>query len=205
MNTMTDTLATITVKADTLRDLLTGALVAADKSKSAISKLGSVYVGISGGKITATATDRYRLVSGAADIDAQDMDTVSLLVADVKRILTLIKESKYAQEITITRAGSSLSVAAAGNSLTIHTLGDTLPEIETLLNKQTADLSGLSLNATYLGDFAKVPSSAKDSQIFLEFTASDFQGSIMATQIKITVPHDTISWRCLLMPMRVKA
>jgi len=195
-------LSTLTLDRELLNDLLTGALVAADKSKHAIAKLGSVYLSVKDNKLTATATDRYRLVSGSADVSAPDMDTMQLLVADVKRILALVKNNKLAREITLTRAGDSLSVAAQGDSLTIYLLGDTLPDIEQLLNKPSTDLSAISLNATYLGEFAKIPSSAKDSQINLEFTATD---SGTPTQIKIKVLHDRIAWRCLLMPMRVSA
>lgn len=203
MSTMQENkLDTLTIESELLSDLLTGALVAADKSKSALSKLGSVYLSVKDNRITATATDRYRLVSGSADVSAPDMATMQLLVADVKRILTLLKDNKLAREITLTRAGDSLSVAALGNSLTIYLLGDTLPDIEHLLSKATAELKAISFNATYMGEFSKIPSSAKDNQIFLEFTTSD---SGTPTQIKIKVLHDIIAWNCLLMPMRVSA
>lgn len=200
METITklDTLNTLAIDRELLNDLLTGALVAADKSKGAITKLGSVYLSISDGKITANASDRYRLVSGSADISSPDMQEIQILVADVKRILTLIKDNKMAGEITLTRAGDTLSVAAAGNSLVINLMGDKFPPIDNLISRSTAKISGLSLNVDRIGSFNKVPSS-RDGQIYLDFTTTD-QGT--PTQIKIGIPHDKIEWRCLLMPMR---
>ena len=203
--TQEQTLVTLTINRDLLTDLITGALVAADKSKAALSRTGSIYLGVSNGKITVKSTDRYRLVYGAADIDALDIEDMQILVADAKRILALIKDNKMASDITLTRAADSLSVAALGNSLTIYLMGDKFPDIEQLMSKDLADLSAISLNAEYLGSFAKVPTSDKENRIDLQFTASSIGGQTMATQIKIHVPHDSIDWRCLLMPMKVRS
>ena len=67
MTTATLTNQKVTLSAAVLYDLLTGAAIAADSAKDAQARLGAVYLVAEDNKLTATATDRYRLVEGTAE------------------------------------------------------------------------------------------------------------------------------------------
>lgn len=201
-----ETIQTLSIGKGDLTDLLNGALVGADKSKSAISRLGSVYISYGGGELAVKATDRYSLVIGRLHIGYDHkLDEIQILVNDVKRILTLMKEDKSHKDspITLARIGDVLTVHNANSSITIQLMGESFPPVDSIF-KTFAPIDSLSLNASYLGAFAKIPSSSKDSQIFLEFTTVTVAGTTVPGAIKIKVPHDTITWECALMPMRVK-
>lgn len=185
-----------------LGDLLTGALVAADKSKGAIDGLASVYLSYQGGEVKVQATDRYRLVIGRAHLGADgSMQEIQIKVGDVKRILALLKENKNMPHVALNRTGGILEVFIEGNKVLAEVGGgQPFPSVSHVF-KDSSPISGLSLNADYIGSFAKVPSKDKDHRLDLEFTA--MAGGARAAAIKIKVPHDTISWECALMPMHV--
>ena len=197
MDTMKDTkLDTLIMNTSELSDLLTGASVAMDKGKDAISRLGSVYLSATGGKVIAKASDCYRLIAGEVAGDGE-LGEVQIRAYDLKNILATIKANKLAREITLTRAGDSLSVAIGGTSLTVYLTGETFPPYEHLLEQESAPVAGISFNATYMADFAKVPCSHKGGQLIMEFLGE-------SKPIKVTIPHATITWTALLMPMRVR-
>ena len=199
MDTMKDTrLDTLTMSASELSNLLAGASVAMDKGKDAISRLGSVYLSATGGKVTVKASDRYRLIVGeSATAGESELAEVQIRANDLKNILATIKANKIAGEITFTRAGDSLSVAIGGTSLTVYLGGETFPPYEHLLERESAPVAGISFNATYMADFAKVPCSHKGGQLIMEFLGDN-------KPIKVTIPHATITWTALLMPMRIR-
>ena len=198
---------TITLGKEELADLLNGALVGADKSKSAISRLGSVYLSYQGGEVAVKATDRYALVIGRLHIGSDStLDELQILVGDVKRILTLIKENKEKRKdspITLARVGDILTVYSTDSSITIHLMGETFPDVSHIF-KENSPIDSISLSATRLGAFAKIPTSSPDTQLFLDFQAMTLDGNTVPSAIKIKIPHDTIAWECALMPMRVR-
>lgn len=190
-------LDTLTIVAQDLSDLLLGASVAMDKGKEAISRLGSVYLSASGGKVIAKASDRYRLIVGESELAGESvLGECQIRANDVKNILTTIKANKVAREITLTRAGDSLSVAIGGTSLSVYLGGETFPPYEHLLAGESVPVTGISFNATYMADFGKVPCSHKGGQLVVEFLGE-------RKPIKVAIPHDKITWTALLMPMRV--
>ena len=199
MDTMKDTkLDTLTMSASELYDLIAGASVAMDKGKDAISRLGSVYLSATGGKVTVKASDRYRLIVGESTTAGEsELTEVQIRANDVKNILATIKANKVAGEITFTRVGDSLSVAIGGTSLTVYLGGETFPPFEHLLTGESVPVGNISFNATYMADFAKVPCSHKGGQLVMEFMGE-------SKPIKVTIPHATITWIALLMPMRVR-
>jgi DNA polymerase III sliding clamp (beta) subunit (PCNA family) len=196
---MEDTkLDTLTIKAQDLADLLLGASVAMDKGKDSVSRLGSVYLSATGGKVIAKASDRYRLIVGEITLAGEsDLGECQLLATDVKNILATIKANKIAGEITLTRVGDSLSIAIGGTSLSVYLLGETFPPYEHLLAGESVPVAGISFNATYMADFGKVPCSHKGGQLVVEFMGDN-------KPIKVTIPHNKIMWNALLMPMRVR-
>jgi DNA polymerase III sliding clamp (beta) subunit (PCNA family) len=189
------TLESITVKANDIADLLTGAAIAADKGKNAVDSLAAVYLWATGGTITACASDRYRLVAGELEGEGE-LAPSAIRLGDIKAILAAIKSEKVSREITFTRAGDSLSVAIGGTSLTIQLGTGTFPPYKHLIPQESAAIEGISFNPAYMADFAKVPCSNKAGTML----SMSFSGD--RKPIKVTIPHDSIKWAALLMPMR---
>lgn len=190
-------LDTLTIGAGDLADLLLGASVAMDKGKDSISRLSSVYLSATGGKVIVKASDRYRLIVGESEIAGEsELGECQIRANDVKNILATIKANKIAGEITLTRVGDSLSVAIGGTSLSVYLGGETFPPYEHLLAGKSVPVAGISFNATYMADFGKVPCSHKGGQLVVEFMGD-------RKPIKVSIPHDRITWTALLMPMRV--
>jgi DNA polymerase III sliding clamp (beta) subunit (PCNA family) len=189
------TLQTLTAKSGDIADLLTGASVAADKGKAAIDSLAAVYLSATGGTITACASDRYRLVAGELAGEGE-LSPSAIRLGDLKNILAAIKSEKYQREITFTRAGDSLSVAIGGTSLTVQLGTGVFPPYKNLIPEESAAVAGISFNPTYMADFAKVPcSNMAGTMLTMSFTGE-------RKPIKVSIPHDSIKWAALLMPMR---
>ena len=195
MSTMQETkLESITAIASDIADLLTGASVAADKGKLALDSLAAVYLSATGGTITATASDRYRLIAGALAGEGE-LSQTAIRLTDLKNILAAIKSEKVSRDITFTRAGDSLSVAIGGTSLSIALGTGKFPPYEHLLEGDNAAVERVSFNHSFMADFGKVPCSHKGGQLIVEFLGEK-------KPMKVTIPHDKITWAALLMPMR---
>lgn len=192
------TLESISVKACDLLDLLSGAAIAAH-SKSDLKTLNGVHLKAEGGKLTAFATDRYRLLVGELAGEGEEYLTTSLIpLTDIKRIIATLKALDKAdlsrEVVSLTRAGDILTVAIKGSTLTANIPESNCPPYEHLFTGEPVAVSELHLNADYLAAFAKVPGGGKLGQRFI------FTGD--RKPIKVNIPHDSIIWRGLLMPMR---
>lgn len=196
MNATDTKLDTLTVNAAVLDDLLLGAIVAADKGKSALPKLSAIYLTAGEGVITATATDRYRLISGEIAGEGQLSETM-IRLDDVKRITAAIKAVKRLGDVTLDRVGDMLTVRVnrSGDTLTITAGYDTFPQFKHLLGGDPVAVSELRLDVDLLASFAKVPTNGGGQK----FT---FTGD--RRPITITINHDLIKWNAILMPMRSK-
>jgi len=197
MDTLSETkLETITVKASDLNDLLLGVSVAMDKGKNATDNLASLYLTAKGdGYLTAYATDRYRLIEGKFELDGGNLAECQIRTNDVKNILATIKANKVAGEITLTRAGDTLSLAIGSTSLNVILGGGKFPPFEHLFASEPVAIDRIMLNPTYLASFDKVPASDGGNT----FT---FYGE--TKPVGVTINHNRISWRALLMPMRTR-
>jgi DNA polymerase III sliding clamp (beta) subunit (PCNA family) len=200
----TGTLQGVSVKANDLLDLLTGAAIAAH-SKSDLPTLNGVRLEIKGGKLVAFATDRYRLLVGELESEGDLTDSL-IPLADIKRIITALKALDKAdlsrELVSLTRAGDILTVAIKGSTLSVNIPeGQTPPPYEHLFTGEPAAISEIQLNADYLAAFAKVPSSG-GGQLFTFTGADTVSGKVRVKPIKVKINHDTINWRGLLMPMR---
>lgn len=201
----TGTLQGVSVKASDLLDLITGAAIAAH-SKSDLKSLNGVYVKSEGGKLTAFATDRYRLIVGELAGEGEgELSNSFIPLTDIKRIISTLKDLNKAdlgrEVITLTRAGDLMTVIACGSILTITIPGENCPPYEQLFTGEPAAISEIQLNADYLAAFAKVPSSG-GGQLFTFTGADTVSGKVRVKPIKVKINHDTINWRGLLMPMR---
>lgn len=201
----TGTLQGVSVKACDLLDLISGAAIAAH-SKSDLLTLNGVYLKSEGGKLTAFATDRYRLLVGELAGEGELSNTL-IPLADIKRIITALKALNKLdlgrEVVSLTRAGDILTVAIKGSTLSVNIPDSKCPPYEQLFTGEPAAISEIHLNADYLAAFAKVPGGGKDGQRFI-FTGSDaVSGKVIVKPIKVLIPHDSINWRGLLMPMRM--
>jgi len=204
----TGTLQGVSVKACDLLDLITGAAIAAH-SKSDLESLNGVYLKAEGGKLTAFATDRYRLLVGELAAEGESELSSSLIpLADIKRIIAALKGlSKIdlsREVVSLTRAGDILTVAIKGGTLTVSIPNvQTAPPYEHLFAGDPAPISEIHLNADFIAAFAKVPGGGKEGQRFIFTGSSTVAGKVIVKPIKVMIPHNTINWRGLLMPMRL--
>ncbi len=193
-----DTLQGVSVKACDLLDLITGAAIAAH-NKSDLKSLNGVYIKSEGGKLTAFATDRYRLIVGELAGEGKgELSNSFIPLTDIKRIISTIKDLNKAdlgqEVVSLTRAGDLMTIIACGSILTITIPRENCPPYEQLFTREPVAISEIHLNADYLAAFHKVPGGGKAGQRFI------FTGD--RKPIKVNIPHDTINWRGLLMPMR---
>ena len=198
MSTITkeQTLESITANASDIADLLSGAAIAADKSKSAIDSLAAVYLSATGGTITATASDRYRLIAGEIAGEGE-LSQTAIRLSDLKNILAAIKSERVSRDITFTRAADSLSVAIGGTSLNLSIGTGKFPPYEHLIPTEFTAVESIAFNPSYMADFAKVPSSNAKGMLTAQFSG-------VSKPIKVTIPHDKIKWVALLMPIKIK-
>jgi DNA polymerase III sliding clamp (beta) subunit (PCNA family) len=197
MDTLSETkLETVTVNAGDFNDLLLGASVAMDKGKNALETLASVYLSAKGDSyLTACASDRYRLIEGKIILGAGTLSECQLRVNDVKNILATIKSNKLAGEITLTRAGDTLSLAIGSTSLNVILGGNKFPPYPHLFELEPKPIDRIMLNPSYLASFDKVPASDAGNTFI-------FHGD--NKPVEVTINHNRVSWRALLMPMKLK-
>jgi len=180
-----------TVSSDTLAELLAGAATHAHKSAE-IPVLNCVALKVSGGKVYAVATDKYRLIKGEIAGEGE-LDTVLIRLTDVKRIITLVKGDKrrFALPVTINASGGLVSVAVGGDSLTLNAWDGTFPPYEHLFpTGETVPLPAINFNPALFADYAKI--AGKGAAVRVQF-----YGDTKPIGIELGE-----GWRALLMPMR---
>lgn len=190
--TATDTLS---VSAMAVIELLEGAITHADKGKTALRALSSVQIAGDSGRLTARATDRYRAIEGTIEGDGGDLAASLISLDDVKRVISLAKDSKAAL-LTFTRVANLLTVSVSGSAITIQLLEENYPpSFDDLFNKgEVTALSKVSFNPAFFADYAKV--AGKGAPVTIEF-----KGEKMPMTIGLA--GDKVTWRALLMPMRI--
>ena len=200
----------VTLSADLFRDLLAGASVAAH-AKEDLTALNGVNIRVTGGELKVIATDRFRAIIGETSLDSGDLEALTIPLASVKKILAALKAlpKRTYKPVTVNlfKAGDILTVSISatesgniGDSFSIYLPGANFPGPETLeklWDSEKVALSDFSLNAEFLASFAKVPGSNKAGINKFSFHGEN-------KPITIEIPHDSIKWRGLLMPVRIK-
>jgi len=184
----------VTVQSDHLVELLEGTGTHTDSKASPYDKLGAVKIVGEGGKITATATDKYRLIEG--EIEAEGELEASLIpLTDIKRILALVKPNKLPRSVSLSRVGDILTVSVAGDAVSITLLEGTYPDTAKLLDYSTPPvaLESISFNPKLFADYAKI--AGKDKPVKVEFTGGN-------KPIRVFFTGNKVVWKALLMPMR---
>jgi DNA polymerase III sliding clamp (beta) subunit (PCNA family) len=199
MTTSTLTRQAITVKAGALYDLITGAAIVADSSRDANARLAAVYLTAEGGKLTAAATDRYRLIAGTIELEGGELSHSAITLHDIKRLTALIKPYTKINGATVTieKEGYTLTITLNGDTLTIHSLDYQMPNYAHMVSDDYSPIPSVSLNLNLLASFAKVPHDIKQPTIL------GFTGEGKPVQIKLA--HNLIKWNALLMPMPMRS
>jgi DNA polymerase III sliding clamp (beta) subunit (PCNA family) len=184
----------VSVQGLTLLELLDGASTHADKGKSALHALNSVQLLGGAGSLIARATDRYRLIEGKIEGEGH-LDHTLISLDDVKRVMETIKSNKLAR-VTLTRIGDLLTVSLAGSSLTLNILDANYPNSfgDLFAKSERECLGEVAFNPAYFADYAKI--AGKGNAVRVEFTGE-------RKPIIIHLPVTKVTWRALLMPMRV--
>ena len=186
---------TISLKAKVLRELLEGVSLCAHKS-SDLPSINAVTIEAGEGKIIARATDRYRLIKGEVEGEGEISPSL-IFLADIKRIITLIKEEKWEQEVQLSRVGDLLSVTYNSNTLTILLCSGTFPPSDHLFPdiSNPSPIGEVMLNPALLADYGKI--AGKKEGVKLIFSGA-------GKPITIQLPENkNIKWSALIMPMRV--
>lgn len=188
---------TISVKATVLRELLEGVSLCAHKS-SDLPSINAVTIEAGEGKIIARATDRYRLIKGEVEGEG-DLSSSLIPLADIKRVITLIKEEKWEREVQLSRVGDLLSVTYNSNTLTILLCSGTFPPSDHLFPdiSTPSPIGEVMLNPALLADYGKI--AGKKEGVKLIFAGA-------GKPITIQLPENkNIKWSALLMPMRISS
>jgi DNA polymerase III sliding clamp (beta) subunit (PCNA family) len=199
MNTDTDTrsITTARVSARDFHALLAGALTHADKDQTR-SRISGVYLWRKGGRIFATATDRFRLIEGNIEGEGEgDSAPIRLAYGDVKALISTLSKEKAGQ-VEITLAGDLVSVSVRGNTLTLTAYADEYPPYAHLFPEEgqsPIDMPAISLNPSFLADYGKIV--GKKGQTIIRQYQSQ-----RPYEITLIGELGGVVWRALLMPMK---
>ena len=188
---------TISVKATVLRELLEGVSLHSSKDSS-LPTLNAVSIEAGEGKIIARATDRYRLIKGEVEGEG-DISPSLIFLADIKRIITLIKEEKGDREVELHRLGDYFNISYNSNNLTILLCSGTFPPSDHLFPdiSTPSPIGEVMLNPALLADYGKI--AGKKEGVKLIFAGA-------GKPITIQLPENkNIKWSALLMPMRISS
>lgn len=178
-----------------LLTLLEGVVTHASKDKT-LTALNAVQIQGEGGDFTARATDRYRLIEGSVRVLDGQLDPALISLEDTKRIIALLKAHK-SHLVSLNRLGDALTVSALGDAVTFTLLGHNYPDFTELFTKAEGDpvaVEGVAFNPAFMADYAKL--AGKGNAVALEFTGD-------RKPIRVKISGDAVTWRALLMPMRI--
>ena len=194
---------TLNVNAAILDNLLAGAILATDKDKS-LTALNCVMLEVKDQKLIAAATDRYRIHEGRAIMPDTQFSRVLITRDDVTKIRSFLKDkikqrSPGSGDITLTVDENDLITVSDifHNSVTCRGQIATFPPYEHLIPTAFNATDTIGINPSFLADLAKIPGVGKSSPMILKLNGVN-------KPLLAEVSGD-VSWRVLIMPMKVKA
>jgi hypothetical protein len=132
------------------------------------------------------------------DISGEGADLAPSLISldDAKRVISLAKASKLSR-ITLTRVANLLTVSVSGSAITVELLDERYPpSFEDIFAKGApSGMEMIAINPAFMADYAKIV--GKGNAVKLEF-----RGAGMPIHIGLT--GEAVTWRALLMPMRIR-
>ena len=189
------------VEAKHLHALLSGALTHSSKDET-IPKIYGIYLSAEGGKVKAMATDRFRLIEGEIEGEGEgESDPIRFAYDDAKSLIsTLSKEKRGRVEVTL--AGDLISVKVGGSTLTFTAHADTPPPYAHLfpteeMKAKVIEFPHVSFNPSFFADYAKII--GKSGHVIVRQYKADH-----AYEIDLRGDLGGVTWRALLMPMRVR-
>jgi len=204
---------TATIPLHDLHDLLKGVLICAGQDDS-LPSLKAVHVGALNSQFFAESTDRYRLLRGVVGtkmaITTGDLRDTLINRSDIDAVMVMLKRWLKSPlpylMVTITRLGDEVTVRLRDEGVIFARLDANFPSSARVFGDRELDaIEGISLNARYLNDFAKVPSESGPDQVSMTFKkpkdAKPGQSG-SSSPIIISIEHRSIEWQALLMPMR---
>lgn len=192
MDTMTKQ-DTFTAKVESVRELLAGALTHIHTGED-LPVLNATLLSAKGGEIIATATDRYRFIEGKIEGEGE-LSATLISSKDIKRVLELIKDkSLNHQLLTFSRVADLVSVSLGSNSITANAVEGSFPPYEHLFPSEFLSVESIAFNPRLFADYSKIV--GKNGSVKITFTGD-------RKAMLITLVGDKVSWRALLMPMRL--
>lgn len=186
----------INLPAGDLLDLLTGAIIATERDKS-LPTLTGINLVSDGESLTATATDRYRLITGKIKASGSPF-TALLQNTDAAKVIAALKpiaKRNDPRPISLELGNNELLVATPESTFTFHLLLGTFLPFEHLLAMEPAESGKMAFNCQFLGDLWKIPGAGKNVPVIFTFHGN-------SKLVTFTVAHDSIEWRGGVMPMR---
>ena len=186
----------INLPAGDLLDLLSGAIIATGKDKT-LPTLTGIQLVSDGESLTATATDRYRLITGKIKAAGSPF-TALLQNTDAAKVIAALKpmaKRKDPRTISLELGTNELLIATPESAFTFRLLDGTFPPFEQLLAIEPAESGKMAFNCQFLGDLWKIPGAGKDVPVIFTFHGN-------SKPVTFTVAHDSIEWRGGIMPMR---
>lgn len=187
----------LAIKVGEFHELITGASLCASKGKDAPITLNTIALSVSGSVLTVRATDRYRLIEGKITLEeAHNLPVTLISLADVKRIIDLMKGISVGYVVIELDDTGRLTVSVNGNSaLTISPVDGNFPTVENTESlfsepEKRESIEAISFNPKLFADFGKIS----------ERVTVKFNGD--RKPITIGLDGDAVIWRALLMPMR---
>lgn len=197
------------VKVKDFIDLLEGALVCAGSDLS-LPTIASVFLEIKDGKLSAMATDRYRLIKGEMDV-VGEMPTLLANRVSVKRFLDLVKKDakskfKPVRTVEIEPFDKDWKVSFGDTTMLLKSVDGNFPPCDRILSlldtPPVTPLLNILFNPDFVVDFCKMTKKfGFGVPLFMSFIADEQKpNSIPMATFKIE--HHAIKWSTILMPMR---
>lgn len=190
-------IVSVTLDATLFHDLLAGAMTHSGKDDT-LPRLFGVYLGRREGKVIAFATDRYRLIEGSLDSEGEGEGAlVRLALPDVKALAIALNKAKRWEKISLTIAGNIVSVSVSGSTYTYTAHLDEHPPYSHLfeVSGDPVAFPAFSINPSFFADYGKI--AGKKGQVIVRQYGEN-------KPYHVDMPDASISWKALLMPMRVK-
>jgi|ERR1019366_5558714 hypothetical protein len=195
-----------------LLDLLTGTSLAVASPSVNLPTLECVWLEVKGTRLIVAATDRYRLITGSVVTQevSGDVEQFGLPIEHVRNLILALKvKNNIVNTVTVEIDGTvgkrfvtvwlGLEHKESTPALRFPAHeGGQFPPYEHLFDKEVAPVSKMAFNPTFLWVLSKIPQSkikVGTGTLFVTFHGD-------GKPVVYVVPHDSISWRALLMPMK---
>jgi len=194
----------IEIRADILRDALTGALVAASTDKT-LPAFQCVKVTATPSGVDFVASDRYLLACGTVtpnnDYDGWQNFDALIHIDQVKAFIVALKDAM--------KLNKNLGVKLIGNGyeITLHGIPDKtftarnlmgqhdFPRYKQLWPIDFGYVETIGVNPALFAKLDKIPR-VKDTPVKLQFVGEN-------RAIKVHIDHETIAWQVIAMPVRI--